>query len=440
VEGELVAGRYRVQRRIASGGMGVVYEATHLETGRRVALKLMHQGAFFDSDSASWTARMRREARVAGALDTPHVVQVLDAGDLEDGQSYIAMELLKGSDLRQRLQVTGPLPPDVAARVVGQACLGVAAAHAAGVLHRDLKPGNLFLSVDELGGVTVKVLDFGIAKITSDPGLTRITATGQLIGTPTYVSPEQARGLSDVDARADVWSLGVVLFRLLCGAPPHELSGSLTDYLVTLCTVPAASVRSRAPWVPEELASIVSRALEIDRERRFPSVRAMFDALAALAPDMRLTLRELAPVPEAVRIASITPPPAVSPLPEPIRAAPRRNPALLVAVALVLTLALGLSAGFAFGRRDTSSPSPSPVATTAAIPRAEPTPSVIPGPPPATPSLTEPPASAAPPASSSPQVAPPADGAVAPKTTRKPDKPAPAPSQKPKLEFETGFE
>lgn len=431
----IVADRYRIQRRIASGGMGVIYEAEHVETGRRVALKLMHKGAFFDTDSATWTARMRREARAAGTLDTPHVVQVLDAGEDSTGESYVAMELLRGLDLRQLVKGTGPLPPDVAVRVVAQACLGVAAAHARGVLHRDLKPGNLFLSVDELGGVTVKVIDFGIAKITRDPALTRITVTGQLIGTPTYVSPEQARGLSDVDERTDVWSLGVILYRLLTGAPPHELSGSLTDYLITLCTVPAPPVGERAPWVPHAAATVAMRALEIDRARRHPSVRALFDELSALVPDLRLTQRELVPMPEAARLVSVTPPPHAVASPPPARSLR----SLLVGVALLLTLALGIAAGFAFGRR--GEPTQRPVASAGPPPDVATRPSVT------APAPSAEPATAAPAARTSSAVPQPTPSASTTGRHARPREeplptapPAPVPSQKPKLEFETGFE
>ncbi len=244
----IIGDRYRLLHKLGAGGMGEVHEAEHTVTGRRVALKLLLADNYYDKKAATWTERFRREARAASSVETPHAVQVLDAGqDERTRRPFIAMELLKGRDLGVVLR-GGPLPPLVAARVIGQACLGLRTAHDRGVLHRDLKPSNLFVVEDAEGKATVKLVDFGIAKITTDQKLTTLTRTGQLVGTPVYLSPEQARGVPGIDARADVFSLGAVLYKALCGATPHRLDTSLVDFILRLCTEPAPPLSARAPW------------------------------------------------------------------------------------------------------------------------------------------------------------------------------------------------
>jgi serine/threonine protein kinase len=273
--------------------MGIIYEAIHSDTSKRVALKLVLRGQFFDERSAAWTKRFRREARAIGALETPHVVQVYDAGtDGETGQPFIAMELLKGVDLSRLLRGTGPLPPEVAVKILAQACFGVIEAHRHGVLHRDIKPSNLFLSIHD-ANVTVKVLDFGVAKITADPKLSRITLTGQLIGTPSYASPEQLRG-DPVDERSDVWSLGAVLYKSLTGSVPHENVGGLVDLVLHVTRNPVRPVNDRAPWVPLAISQIAERALCITPDARYQTVRDMLEDLRAIVPSFVVSEGELA--------------------------------------------------------------------------------------------------------------------------------------------------
>ncbi|HMR09409.1 MAG TPA: serine/threonine-protein kinase, partial [Polyangiaceae bacterium] len=223
--GEVVGGRYKITRRISSGGMGVVCEAIHEATGRRVALKIIRDSESFGEEKDAWLARFKREARAAGTIDTPHITQVFDAStDDATGQPYIAMELLVGNDLSRTLKNLGPLPPTVALKAIAQACVGLERAHDAGVIHRDIKPGNIFLSEGHAGRITVKLVDFGIAKVVEeDPtGETaELTQTGSLLGTPTYMSPEQAKGLKNIDHRADLWALGVVLYKALSDTVPH---------------------------------------------------------------------------------------------------------------------------------------------------------------------------------------------------------------------------
>jgi serine/threonine-protein kinase len=217
----------------------------------------------------------------------------------------MVMELLAGEDLSSVLARTGALHPKVAARIVAQACEGLAKAHAAGVVHRDIKPANIFLCSKERGEMLVKLLDFGIAKIKMDAlhqtagGLTK---TGHLLGTPKYMSPEQARGESDVDARADIWSLGVVLYEALAGETPWHSIDRLGELIISICTRSVKPVQAVAPWVPAELALVVDRALSRDPSRRFQTALEMLDALAPLCGgDLRVTSVGLGPLPDEVK-------------------------------------------------------------------------------------------------------------------------------------------
>ncbi|MCA9595453.1 MAG: serine/threonine protein kinase [Myxococcales bacterium] len=288
--GDVIAGRYEVVRQLGAGGMGTLVEAVHTETGRSVALKLLVVDAFYDARAARWTERFRREARAAGSLDVENVVEVLDAGrDDITGRPFIAMELLHGKDLSQLLHDVGALRVDTALKIAGQALEGLAGAHEAGVLHRDVKPGNLFLDTDGQGRITVKLVDFGIAKITRDERLSSITRTGQLVGTPLYLSPEQARGIPSIDVRADIFSLGVVLYRMLSGVPPRVMKTGLVDFVLELCSTPTPPIRERAPWVPTPVAALVHRALRSDPDDRYQSAREMLDDLRLLVPDLALS-------------------------------------------------------------------------------------------------------------------------------------------------------
>lgn len=354
MEGDVVADRYRVVGRLGAGGMGVIYQAEHVETGRRVALKLIHADVHYDSNAALWTERFRREARAAAAVETPHAVQVLDAGkDERTGRNYIAMELLRGEDLSVVLKRVHALPVGVALAIVGQACRGLAAAHAVGVLHRDLKPSNLFLVTDDSGRITVKLVDFGIAKITKDEKLTTITRTGQLVGTPLYLSPEQARGVPRLDPAADVFSMGVVLYKTLCGTTPHALDVGLLDFVIRICSEPAPSLRGRAPWVPAPVAAVVHRALCLDPDDRYPDAAALLAAIESLQPDLTLRTNDLVAVSSSSTKAS-GPPPAtpfvIANTPEPAAPVARRQSrttfiilaGTAAALAVIFAAALGL--------------------------------------------------------------------------------------------------
>lgn len=271
--------------------MGEVYEATDTTTQTSVALKLMRVRSAEDTEESSheWEVRFEREVRAIRGLESPHVVRVHDSGvDSSTGDRFLVMELLDGEDLAELQKRLGPLPVDTALRLVAQTCLGLERAHAAGVVHRDIKPGNLFLT-REAEKRSVRILDFGIARVGGggdDADLTELTRTGSMLGSPLYMAPEQARGSKGVDIRADVWSLGVVLYRLLSNTLPHTKGdGGLGELLIAICCEPAPAVQSRAPWVPPAVAEIVHRALSIDRTKRFASVREMYQAIVDLLPN-----------------------------------------------------------------------------------------------------------------------------------------------------------
>jgi serine/threonine-protein kinase len=300
----VIGNKYRVLRELGRGGMGAVYEAAHVQTGRRVALKLMRVNDRSDEAATSALARFQREALAAGRLETRHVVQVFDAGtDETTGEHFIAMELLEGEDIGHLNKRLGPLPPRLAAAITAQACAGLEKAHAAGVIHRDIKPSNLFLCRNEDGTHTVKVVDFGIAKmtLTDDDRLSAesgtLTETGTLIGSPHYMSPEQVKSSKTIDHRADLWSLGIVLYKCLSGRTPFDSSGSLGEVIVAVCSEDAASVQDHAPWVAKELAGVIRQALARDVRQRLPSARAFIDQLAPFAPEhARITTDMLVPL------------------------------------------------------------------------------------------------------------------------------------------------
>jgi serine/threonine-protein kinase len=293
MDGGLVDGRYRLEGLLGKGGMGQVHDAVDTRTGRRVAIKLVR----IDRGDGQQEAERRFvvEARTASAIDSPHIARVMDVGiDAARGTPYLVMERLAGEDLGSLLDRTGALEPLVAARLCAQAAAGLEAAHAQGVVHRDVKPGNLFLATRADGRVAVKILDFGIAKARQDVVGTEnvgLTSTGRLLGTPLYMSPEQAMGLKVIDARSDLWSLGTVLFTALAGTSPFHGADTLGKLVLRICAGPIASVQDFAPWVSKELAAVVHRALERPLELRFQTAAEMRQALLASVGVERPVLR-----------------------------------------------------------------------------------------------------------------------------------------------------
>jgi serine/threonine-protein kinase len=267
--GTVVGDRYRVARVVGDGAMGTVYECD--DAGRAVALKTLHdpEGR---RDSAERRARFLREAAVCAQIRHPNVVPVLDHGvDAKAGVPYLVMPLLAGEDLARVLEKTGALSPRACARIFVQAARGVGAAHAAGVVHRDVKPSNLFLVDDGAGALTVKVADFGLAKVFDD-AIESLTASGRFMGTPHYVSPEQATNAKRVDARTDVWSLAMSLYHALSGSPAFGHTKSFMALVLDL-TGPAGvpPLQDRAPWIEPALARVVHGALVQELDARCPS-------------------------------------------------------------------------------------------------------------------------------------------------------------------------
>src|SRR5262245_41329189 len=219
-EGTMLADKYRVERVLGRGGMGVVVAATHVELDQRVALKFLLPEAM---ESVEVVERFAREARAAVKIESEHVARVIDVGKLENGLPYMVMEYLNGRDLAALLDEQIKLSIDDALEYTLQACEAIAQAHALGIIHRDLKPANLFVTNRADGTTSIKVLDFGISKVSlagSSPAEMNLTQTAAIMGSPTYMSPEQMRASRDVDPRADIWALGVIMYELLAGQPP----------------------------------------------------------------------------------------------------------------------------------------------------------------------------------------------------------------------------
>ncbi|WP_437953255.1 serine/threonine-protein kinase [Sorangium sp. So ce296] len=315
VPGALVASRYRVDRQLAEGGMGVIWAATHLASGERVALKLLRPGA---TEDASTRRRLLREARVAAAVDHPSVPSIHDVLELDNGTPLLVMDLLEGESLRDRLVRESQIPLPELSRILLPVISAVGAAHALGIVHRDLKPDNIFLLApdvaappgapeadpgagaadescsvapapcvpDDDAGARVRVLDFGIAKLTTAHGVTGWTSgrtgTGEMLGTPYYMSPEQILGEHDVDHRADLWSLGVILYECLTSVRPTEAEnmGKVLKRILTGAIRPIGEI---APALPADVAAMIDRMLRPDRAQRPADLREVGALLARYA-------------------------------------------------------------------------------------------------------------------------------------------------------------
>jgi eukaryotic-like serine/threonine-protein kinase len=278
--GLVIAGKYRLEAEIGRGSMGTVYRAVHVTLGQRVAIKLISTE---HSQSAEARKRFSVEAKAAAKLRSRHVVQVYDDGETPEGNPYIVLEYLDGETLEQRLERERDIPLLDAARVVSHVGRALARAHAQGIVHRDLKPANIFLvkSDDDEVGWIAKVLDFGIAKL-DGYGEKGTTQAGTVLGTPLFMSPEQVRGASSVDHRADLYSLGMCLFHMLTGEYAYY-SLNYSEILVGICTQPLPLLRAKAPWVPESVEVWFQRACAKEPLERFQSADEMTEALQAAA-------------------------------------------------------------------------------------------------------------------------------------------------------------
>ena len=278
-EGEVLADKYRVDGVLGIGGMGVVVAATHLALGHKVAIKFLLPGAV---QTPATLERFAREARAAARLRSDHAARVLDVGTLANGSPYMVMEYLEGSDLGAVVQERGALRIEDANEFVLQACDAVAEAHALGIVHRDLKPRNLFLTRKTSGAPYVKVLDFGISKLTTITGQDHsLTKTSDVMGSPNYMAPEQIRSSRDVDERTDVWALGVILYELITGRVPF-LADTVPQLCALVLEMQPTPLEELRPETPPELRHVIARCLQKDPGARFGSVTELASALAAL--------------------------------------------------------------------------------------------------------------------------------------------------------------
>ena len=278
--GDILGGKYRVDALHARGGMAAIFSGQHLVLGQRVAIKVM----LAETASEAAVERFVREAQAAARVETEHVTRVMDAGLLDSGLPFLVMELLEGCDLAALLSARGPLPSTEAVDLVLEALEGLAHVHAAGIVHRDLKPSNLFLARRPDGTSVVKLLDFGVSKSLVEPVDDRVKAlTGNVvIGSPVYMSPEQVRSARSVDARSDLWSMGVALYQLVTGALPFD-GEAVGEVLAQILDGQALPVRAHAPEVPAGLDDVVLGCLQRDREQRPADVAALARALSPFA-------------------------------------------------------------------------------------------------------------------------------------------------------------
>jgi serine/threonine-protein kinase len=420
--GDVLAGKYRVERVIGHGGMGVVVAAQHLVLDERVAIKLLLPEALGNTEAVG---RFVREAKAAVRIRSEHVARVSDVGYLDSGAPYIVMEYLEGVDLSAWLKQSGPLAVEQAVDFVLQACEAIADAHALGIVHRDLKPANLFWTHRSDGLPCIKVLDFGISKLLTPTGVTDLTKTSSIIGSPFYMSPEQMHASRNVDVRTDVWSLGVILFELLAKRPPFG-GESISELAINVATVPSPPIRQLRPDVPPGLEQAIATSLEKPRERRFQTVADFAIAIGEFgSPASRASVDRIV---GTLRRAgfSTTPPPLASaasgPLPlgpststasawgQTQRAGSRRAVFVWAGVGIVAVVALG---GLAASRMRSPRVPMAPAETVAPDLPAAPQPSILPLAP-----LVA--ASTAPSPSASAALAPPSSPAVSPGPSPRP--------------------
>ncbi len=334
--GREVAGQFRIVKRIGSGGMGAVYKAEQPDMNRHVAIKILHKRYLSRTDLVS---RFRREARAMSHLSHPNTARVFLYGQLEDGACYFVMEYLEGRNLAQVVRANGPMDEERAVHVMAQVCGALDEAHRAGIIHRDLKPENIFLTSQ--GGIDdyPKVLDFGLAKVTEKqmkPGSMILTREGMVFGTPEFMSPEQARGKA-LDPRADIYSLGVIMYELLSGKLPFNAKQPI-EFIQLHVNEPPTPLREHMPEVSPRLEQAVMKALEKDPDHRYASAAEFGAALTA----------SLSAPPEAEPVAEkppSQPPPRVDVEPPP--SAPPKDASRLSYIVLGVGIALAIGGAVA---------------------------------------------------------------------------------------------
>jgi len=273
--GSVVDRRYRLKREIARGGAGAVFEAEHLYTSRSVAIKLLIAE---QADTSESRQRLLLEARALSVARHPGIVLGLDAGETEDGTPYLVMELLEGRTLEGILAVRRRIGVADAVYIGLQLCDALGAAHDHGILHRDIKPSNIFISRSESGREVTKIFDFGIARLAQQNQ--KLTQRGAVLGTPEYMAPEQLMAQDDIDARCDIYALGVSLYEALAGTVPFE--GNFGEVLLKVATQPTPSLSARSPQVSRELEAVVEKALARDPADRYATVREFAEALSGV--------------------------------------------------------------------------------------------------------------------------------------------------------------
>jgi serine/threonine-protein kinase len=360
--GDVVAEKYRLVRAVAHGGMGSVFEAQHLVLERRVAIKVMGGGSSRRPQSVE---RFRREAKAAGSLESEHIAAVVDFGVTEGGTPFIVMEYVEGEDLSLLIERYQIVPVVRAVNLAIDVCLGLAVAHERGVVHRDLKPSNVIVTRRSDGTDLAKIVDFGVAKLASE---STATEPGTLLGTALYMAPEQARDAPTVDHRADIYSVGVLLYEMMSGARPHEAQ-TPSAVVYHLLHEPAVPLAERRPDLPEELRAVVEKAMAFDAGDRYSSVRDLADALAPFAGERAQKLETKSATSNASASAPARRPvTATADSSEPMemaatstRPARRGGRATWLAIAALTALAMALGV-----RALSSSPPPSTVAQSSA--------------------------------------------------------------------------
>ncbi len=299
--GKLIAGKYQIESLLGTGAMGTVWIATHVNLGSKVAVKLVSPDF---AKSAEARTRFLAEAKAAASLRSRYVVQMFDSGVTDDGAPYIVMEYLRGESLEDRIQRTGRIPLEQVVRIVGQVAKGLERAHCRNIVHRDLKPANIFLASTEDGEEVAKILDFGIAKMEHEDKDYKATATGVIMGTPLFMSPEQARGLKSVDDTSDVYSLGMVTYAATVGDVPFHAE-SFGDLVYMVCTQDLPPTQTVAPWLPPTLDAWFRRVCHKDQTKRFASAKEAYEALVIASQLSRPTV-DLASLPDSVGASADT--------------------------------------------------------------------------------------------------------------------------------------
>ena len=296
--GRVLGNRYEIMKLLGEGGMGTVYEARDLEVDCLVALKVIRPDLAQNSEILH---RFKQELILARQVTHRNVIRIFDLGQAM-GIKFITMEFVKGRDLRAVLRERGKRPTDETVRIISQVCRALEAAHAAGVVHRDLKPQNIMLDAKD----RVYVMDFGIAHSLETPGMTQ---TGALMGTPEYMSPEQAKGLK-IDARSDLFALGIIFYEMLTGVSPYKADTALATLLKRINGAASATGGMQIPMIPKAISDVAMKCLEIDRDHRFSTAREILEDLGQIPTSVRTiapTMVAGSPAPEPVEVSSFFP-------------------------------------------------------------------------------------------------------------------------------------